>query len=110
MNGAAHLAFPFARRSSKDCRVASVLSDRIVLPSKLKPYQIAARVLLERMKAVAAYMPLTEVTLVIEESSRDDSQAKRYLDDYKLTRLRVIERLIFRLTGSSCPKQQSSRD
>ncbi len=67
-------------RQQPFCRVAAVLSG------KLKPYQIAARVLLERVKAAAAYIPLTEVTLVIEESSRADSQAKRYLDGYKLIR------------------------
>lgn len=68
------------------CRVAALVSDRTHLSAALKPYQIVARVLYERIKNVAQWQqPLTSVALILEESERADRLAIEHFSGYQLS-------------------------
>jgi hypothetical protein len=61
-------------------------TDKTVLCAGVKPYQIAARTFLERIKSVVERVRLTRVALIFEESSRTDRFAEQFFQGYKLQR------------------------
>lgn len=65
-------------------RVAGVISDETVMGKQFPPYQLAASILLKRVNdVIPQFQTLTDVALIVEQSQRGDTLARKYLDAYR---------------------------
>jgi hypothetical protein len=92
-------------RSHPFCRIAVTLSDKSILSDATEPYQITARVLLERIKDVSRWLPLTQIALIVESSTTWNKYAERWFQGYRFQITEEKKQIDIPINGFFMPKK-----